>query len=251
MSSSMTLGRPPWLPLAAAACWPSRGFSRMYSRSSCAATARTANSIALMPLGSWTPVSGPVSSSSWMPPASRAADRPMSSAALRARRFNSWRVSCLPWLHPYEVARSGQTRYLTVILIVVFAPDGAASPDLRERTQLLVLLPGEHRLRHPTTSATPKQTRQNVAEVTYLAMRVPISTQLKGISVGFFVRTTGTPIKVVSGIVGQGSGGGAGHLLGLVLGLLSGPLHDQSAVVSGDPCAGQHGAHLPSWGSRT
>src|SRR6266852_9409991 len=68
MSSSMTLGRPPWLPLAAAACWPSRVFSRTYSRSSCAATARTANSIAPMPLGSWTPVSGPVSSSSWMPP---------------------------------------------------------------------------------------------------------------------------------------------------------------------------------------
>ena len=29
MSSSMTLGRPPWLPLAAAAAWPSRVFSRM------------------------------------------------------------------------------------------------------------------------------------------------------------------------------------------------------------------------------
>jgi hypothetical protein len=29
MSSSMTLGRPPWLPRAAAVCWPSRVFSRM------------------------------------------------------------------------------------------------------------------------------------------------------------------------------------------------------------------------------
>ncbi|MEV0352348.1 hypothetical protein AB0H88_41890 [Nonomuraea sp. NPDC050680] len=29
MSSSMTFGRPPWLPLAAAVTWPSRVFSRM------------------------------------------------------------------------------------------------------------------------------------------------------------------------------------------------------------------------------
>ncbi|MER5624130.1 hypothetical protein ACIBF6_27175 [Streptosporangium amethystogenes] len=29
MSSSMTFGRPPWLPLEAAMTWPSRVFSRM------------------------------------------------------------------------------------------------------------------------------------------------------------------------------------------------------------------------------
>ncbi|WP_374119498.1 ricin-type beta-trefoil lectin domain protein [Streptomyces sp. RKAG290] len=29
LSSSMTFGRPPWLPLAAAVTWPSRVFSRM------------------------------------------------------------------------------------------------------------------------------------------------------------------------------------------------------------------------------
>ena len=43
--------------------------------------------------------------------------------------------------------------------------------------------------------ATPEQTRQNVAEVIYLAMPVSTSTQLKCISVGSFVRTTGTPAQ--------------------------------------------------------
>ncbi|MCW2941546.1 MAG: hypothetical protein JWN00_4531, partial [Actinomycetia bacterium] len=59
MSSSMTLGRPLWRPLAAAIYWASRVLSRMHSRSSCAPTARTANSIAPIPLGSWMPVNGP------------------------------------------------------------------------------------------------------------------------------------------------------------------------------------------------
>ena len=44
-------------------------------------------------------------------------------------------------------------------------PEQLIPSDLRERPQLLVLLPGEHLSRHPATSATPEQTRQNVAEV--------------------------------------------------------------------------------------
>src|SRR6266851_7313594 len=44
-------------------------------------------------------------------------------------------------------------------------PEQLIPADLRERPQLLVLLPGEHLLRHPATSATPEQTRQNVAEM--------------------------------------------------------------------------------------
>ena len=72
-------------------------------------------------------------------------------------------------------------------------PEQLIPADLRKRPQLLVLLPREHLLRHPATSATPEQTRQNVAEVIYLAMPVSTSTQLKCISVGSFSRTPGTP----------------------------------------------------------
>src|SRR5712691_7810268 len=72
-------------------------------------------------------------------------------------------------------------------------PEQLIPADLRERPQLLVLLPREHLLRHPATSVTPGQTRQNVAEAIYLAMPVSTSTQLKCISIGSFARTTGTP----------------------------------------------------------
>jgi|BarGraNGADG00312_1021997.scaffolds.fasta_scaffold39781_2 hypothetical protein len=43
------------------------------------------------------PVSGPVSSSSWMPAPCKVAARVMSSAALRARRFISWTVRMTVW----------------------------------------------------------------------------------------------------------------------------------------------------------
>jgi hypothetical protein len=66
-------------------------------------------------------------------------------------------------------------------------PEQLILADLRERPQLLVLLPREHLLRHPATSATPEQTRQNVAEVIRFPVEVPASPQVRGISVGFFV----------------------------------------------------------------
>src|SRR3954452_7981040 len=56
---------------------------------------------------------------------------------------------------------------------------GSVDSGRQVRKPPLVLLPREHLLRHPATSAAPGQTRRNVAEAIYVAMPVSTSTQLK------------------------------------------------------------------------
>jgi hypothetical protein len=52
MSSVITGGRPPWLPLREAALSPSRVASRMFSRSVSAIAAKNANRMRPVPVGS-------------------------------------------------------------------------------------------------------------------------------------------------------------------------------------------------------
>jgi hypothetical protein len=68
---------------------------------------------------------------------------------------------------------------------------GNARGDLRWRSQRLegirVTVAGTAAV---LTATTPEQTRQNVAEVSCFPVEVPAQPQVKGISVGFFVRAT-------------------------------------------------------------
>ena len=73
---------------------------------------------------------------------------------------------------------------------------------------------------------------------------------------GSLVASTGLPERHAIGRTARAAHPASGsycHLLTLMLKLLvrlqCGPLHDKNSIVSGDPFAGQHRAHLPSWGS--